>query len=234
MREAIVRNNIFFLVVLCLKALHIAPVCGWLASPAGNRRGRALLVPSDRINKNQATALFSKKKGGAASTTAKVQIKLLKNVPGTGQAGEVILVTPAFFNNKLLPTHLAKLISDAQVEQEQVAQIAKQQEADARAIQLKERIELLEPSSLVMRRKVGPTGHLFGGVGPKMVMELLCAAVPDDFLTQQKNVKITAVMDADGQSIPGDIKSIGTFRATISLTKARSATLQFMIVAEDV
>jgi ribosomal protein L9 len=184
--------------------------------------------------------LYSKKKSGSsssatASSTKKVQVKLLQNVPGTGQAGEVILVTSAFFNNKLLPTHLAKMISDEQVEQERQVKNAKEQATDARAVQLKAQIEALPP--LVLRRKVGPNGHLFGGVGPKMIMDLLGSAIPDDFWTQQKGVKITAMMDtavADGPTkITGDIKSVGTYRATIALTKAHSATLSFVIAAEE-
>jgi ribosomal protein L9 len=160
-------------------------------------------------------------------------VKLLQNVPGTGQAGEVILVTPAFFNNKLLPTHLAKIISDEQVEQERQAKNAKEQADDARAVQLKAQIEALP--ALVLRRKVGPNGQLFGGVGPKMIMDLLSSAIPDEFWTQQKGVKITAMMDAvDGQKkIVGDIKTVGTYRANIALTKAHSATLSFVIAAEE-
>jgi ribosomal protein L9 len=189
------------------------------------------------IRPTASSPLYSKKKSGSSSSatapTKKVQVKLLQNVPGTGQAGEVILVTPAFFNNKLLPTHLAKIISDEQVEQERQAKNAKEQADDARAVQLKAQIEALP--ALVLRRKVGPNGQLFGGVGPKMIMDLLSSAIPDEFWTQQKGVKITAMMDAvDGQKkIVGDIKTVGTYRANIALTKAHSATLSFVIAAEE-
>ena len=76
--------------------------------------------------------------GGAA--TKKVQVKLLKHVAGTGQAGEVVMVTPAFFNNKLRPTKSAKIISDEDVESERAEAEALAESTKATATELQEKI----------------------------------------------------------------------------------------------
>jgi large subunit ribosomal protein L9 len=236
-KTIVIWKNIF-LVLLFWKTLSITPVFGWLAaSPnvtAKHRGGQRQLVvfPTNAAQPSH-TALYKKKGGGGSSTTSsaskKIQVKLLKHVPGTGQAGEVILVSPAFFNNRLRPTSLAKEITNEQVEQERMAKSTKQQQDNELAIQMVERIEALK---LTMKRKVGPNGHLFGGVGSKMVMEELYSAISDDFL-RQKNVKITAMLDPEGKRLDGDIKTIGTFTATVSLTKEHDAQLKVIVEAEQ-
>lgn len=198
-----------------------------LTFDAGPSRIRVLDVVSEQ---SSSTSLFAKKKGSTNTVSSKkIQVKLLKNIAGTGQAGDVVQVTPAFFNNRLRPTSLAKLITAEQVEEEQAANAAAELERDRIAQALKDRIESLE---LCLKRKVGPNGQLFGGVSPKIIMEELHDAIPDDFLTQ-KNVKIVTVTDESGKKIRGDIKGIGSFKASINLTKDYSATLNLDILAEE-
>lgn len=163
------------------------------------------------------TALCSKKKGGASKKKggSKVQVKLLNHVAGTGQAGDVILVTPAFFQNKLRPTKSAVVVSDDEVAKEKAEKKAAEEATLSAASALKETISEI---SLHIQRKAGPDGQLFGGVSPKCILDELKKQVQDDFLSK-KRVKIVSVTDDDGKKLPHDIKHVGEFDATISLTK---------------
>jgi large subunit ribosomal protein L9 len=177
--------------------------------------------------------LAARKKAATASPASKkIQVKLLKYVAGTGQAGDVVLVTPPFFNNKLRPTKLAELISDEQVQQERAATAAMLRELEATATVLKKALE--EDGPLVLRRKAGPDGRLFGGIGPKLLMEEFKKATSPsekDFF-DSKGVKVTALMDEDGKKIRGDIKHTGSFQASLSLTKNIMASVNIEVQAE--
>ena len=53
----------------------------------------------------------------------------------------------------------------------------------------------------------------------------------DEFL-RRKGVKIAAVTDGDGKKMRHDIKNIGEFQATISLTKDPSGKINISVEAE--
>ena len=179
------------------------------------------------------TALFGKKKGGATTSPSKskVQVKLLKHVAGTGQAGEVVMVTPAFFNNKLRPTKSAQMISDEEVAREQSESEQQDKEATETAEALQAKISEL---TLKLTRKAGPDGQLFGGINAKMIITELQAKIGDeeDFLSQ-KGVKITELVDGDGKKIRGDLKHTGTFTSKISLRQDISAKFDILVEPEE-
>eukprot|EP00980_Cylindrotheca_fusiformis_P019447 scaffold6708_cov134-Cylindrotheca_fusiformis.AAC.17 len=175
------------------------------------------------------TQLQAKKKKTAPAATKKVQVKLLKHVAGSGQAGEVILVTPAFFNNKLRPMQAAEMISDEEVAEELAKKEAKEKEERAKAEELKETLDAI---ALQLKRKAGPDGQLFGGIGPKTIMSELQAEVNDDYLNN-KWVKVTEVLNEDGKKIRGDIKHTGDFGAKISLLSGISAKIDISVEAEE-
>lgn len=189
------------------------------------------VVSCDSLVLSTSTRLFSKKKGGVTSTASgKIQVKLLKHVAGTGQAGQVIMVTPAFFNNKLRPTQSAKIISDEEVEREQKEAEQREKEAIATAEALQAEISKL---TLKFARKAGPDGHLFGGINTKMIITELQGNLDDktDFLGQ-KQVKITEISDDKGTKLKGDIKHTGKFSSTISLRNDVSAQFEILVESE--
>jgi ribosomal protein L9 len=202
-------------------------------------------------------ALHAKKKGGgggsgasssSTTTTAtkKIQVKLLKHVAGTGQAGDVILVTPAFYNNKLRPTKSAQLISNDEVQQELAARQQQQAAMQARAMAIKELLEIENSGSapfLKLARKAGPGGQLFGGIGVKcLVQELQNRLEKDELLDddlrdflKSKGIKITTIVDAkSGEALSSDIKHTGDYSATIALTATgESAKFDISVTAEE-
>jgi large subunit ribosomal protein L9 len=175
------------------------------------------------------SALYAKKAAGPASTSKKVQVKLLKHVAGTGQAGDVINVTPAFFNNKLRPTKSAVMISDDEVDKQNTEAEAAAAETKLKATELQTKLSEI---TLTISRKAGPEGQLFGGIGPRGVVQELQNLINDDFL-DGKTVKIAELTDSTGSKIRGDIKHTGEFGAKIVLAKDISAKFSITINPED-
>jgi large subunit ribosomal protein L9 len=153
---------------------------------------------------------------------------MLKYVEGTGHVGEIVMVTPAFFQNKLRPSAAAVMITDEEVAKAKLEAEALEKETRVKAEALKERIADL---SIVIRRKSGPDGHLFGGIGPKCLMEELHKSINDDFLNQ-KSVKILSITNVDGSELDGDIKHTGVYKASLSLTKDISGLFGIAVEAE--
>lgn len=183
--------------------------------------------------KKSSTILFSKKKGAATTAPAKgkIQVKLLKHVAGTGQAGEVIMVTPAFFNNKLRPTKSALMITDEEVTREQTEAEKKEAAEVQAAEELQAKISEL---TLKLSRKAGPDGQLFGGINMKMIVAEIQTALQDDIdYLSHKGVKITELLDEDGKKLPGDIKHTGKFSSRISLRKDISAKFDIIVESEE-
>ncbi|GKY92501.1 hypothetical protein MPSEU_000220500 [Mayamaea pseudoterrestris] len=173
------------------------------------------------------TTLYAKKKSATAAPT-KLQVKLLKPVPGTGQKGDVVHVTPAFYQNKLQPTRAATLISDEQVATEQSIKVAQVNEMNEKAQALANTLGA-DDFELIIQRKAGPDGQLFGGIGPKVVLTELQAVLKDDFL---KSVKVKSLVDDEKKPLQGDIKHVGSFSATLELTKEITATFPVIVKAE--
>jgi large subunit ribosomal protein L9 len=175
------------------------------------------------------TQLWAKKKRAPAAAK-KIQVKMTKHVAGTGSAGDVVLVTPAFFNNKLRPTQSAVIITDEEVAKEESEKQAQAQANNAAANKIKEQLEQ-EDFSLAISKKAGPDGQLFGAVSPKAILEELQKTVNDDYLSQ-KRVKVTGVTQ-DGTKHRGDIKHVGEYGVTLSLTKEISAKFPVKVQGES-
>jgi large subunit ribosomal protein L9 len=175
------------------------------------------------------TALQLSKKKSAPAPTKKIQVKMLKYVEGTGHVGEVVMVTPAFFQNKLRPSTAAIVITDEEVKKERSDAEALEKETCVKAEALKEQISQL---SISFRRKAGSDGHLFGGIGAKCIMNELDKSVGDAFLSQ-KSVRIVSITKNDGSSVDGDIKYTGAYTASLSLTKDISGSFGVVVEAES-
>lgn len=237
----ILDTNRYLLFIAVLQYLLIAPEAFAPAAAPSNGRRRKIsnpIIQGVRINDllvstTNPTALLAKRKGGESSVAkgGKVQVKLLKHIAGTGQAGDVVMVTPAFFNNKLRPTQSAQIISDEEVSKEQSEAEKEEKEAIATATALKEKIQDLK---LTLKKKAGPDGQLFGGINTKMIVAELQDALGDEkeYLSQ-KQVKISELSDGEGKKMRGDIKHTGTFDAKISLRKDTSAKFNVVVEAES-
>ena len=219
-----------------------APTVVTRRSSSQSRSPSGAIVPSGQLSSAQSraissgyglyspanSALHAKKKKAPPAAAKKVQVKLLQHVAGTGQAGQVIQVPPAFFNNKLRPNRLAVIISDEEVAQEQ----SERNEKDAAQKQKAEALQgKLEELTLKINRKAGPDGQLFGGIGPKVIMEELTNEIADDFL-KEKSVKVKEILDQNGKKMRGDIKHTGDFGARINIISGVSSKIGISVKSE--
>jgi hypothetical protein len=181
--------NMTMITVLILAAVAPKPIEteAWIPqwTPSSTPSTRSIFRHNSANTRPQ-TSLFGKKKkkkggGDGGSATTKIQVKLLQHIAGTGQAGDVILVNPIFFANKLRPQKLARIITDEEVQKDIDVKQMQSDELLKQAKALKDLIEsgdddenddLGDTSSsyfLAFRdNQTGPDGKkLFGGIGPK-------------------------------------------------------------------
>ncbi|MCR5134059.1 MAG: 50S ribosomal protein L9 [Clostridiales bacterium] len=92
---------------------------------------------------------------------------LLKDVKGTGKAGEVVKVSDGFARNMLIPRGMAKEATEGNIrslEKQKAIQAEKAAEAKAAAEKL---AEDLKSKEIVIRTKGGEGGKLFGSITSK-------------------------------------------------------------------
>lgn len=153
-------------------------------------------------------------------------MKLLKHVDGIGRSGQVVTVSPSFFNNKLRPTRSAQLIIEKSVQEEQHQAEAQRHELEKRCLDLR---GIVSQTTIGIHRKVGPDGKLYGGVGPRLVMDELFEALKDDIL-RRKEVTIASIQDIKGNEVRNnDIRETGRYEARLNLTSGISATFKINI-----
>lgn len=104
---------------------------------------------------------------------SQVKLILRQSVPSVGEAGEIISVKPGFARNYLIPQGMAIIATEAKIKEvahhkrvveEKLAKELK----DLQAVQKK-----VEALDLVIKRKVGEEGKLFGSVTSAQLAELL-------------------------------------------------------------
>jgi ribosomal protein L9 len=158
------------------------------------------------------TALFGKKKKKdttkSSSTVTKMQVKLLQHIAGTGQAGDIIMVNPIFFDNKLRPQKLARIITDDEVQKdiESNQEDQKQLMDDANAIkdllgskEEKEKSKDSDKSDYTLSfldNQTGPDGNkLFGGIGPKKILDALKLDCKKFDVFSKEHTKLVSIID---------------------------------------
>ena len=205
------------------------------------------------------TELFGRKKNSAQSSNTKtaavppvtkngkIQIKMLSSVPKIGQAGDIIFVSSAVFQNQLQRQKKARLISAEEValieaEKEKEQELARQKSLETKKMMEEVMLENLgeECSSdedicgvaLTMKRKAGPEGNLFGGINPKMIMEELANTFSAG-CWEGKQVKLTDMKDSEGKDVKKkDIKHTGEYICAVSLGSDVEVTFILAVVAE--
>ncbi|WP_121626487.1 50S ribosomal protein L9 [Poseidonibacter antarcticus] len=148
-----------------------------------------------------------------------MKVLLIKDVQGTGKAGEVKDVKDGYGKNFLIGKGLALHATNdvlAKYRAEQKRKKAKE------ALELKEAEELAEKlnaTKLTVKHKIGANGHLIGSVTNKEIAEEL---------KEQFSIDI----DKKNLSLDKKIKSEGTFNVDCKLGYAVHATLEIIIIGE--
>src|ERR687886_489583 len=93
-----------------------------------------------------------------------MEVLLVKDVPGTGKAGETKKVTDGYARNYLLPRKLAVLATQSALKQQEALRQASVKRESQTRDEARQLGELLERSRLTFRVKAGETDRLFGAI----------------------------------------------------------------------
>lgn len=142
---------------------------------------------------------------------------LLKDVKGSGKAGEVVKVSDGYARNMLIPKGLAKEATDGNVRslEKQKALLAEKKAAEkANAVALAERLKELK---IEIKTKGGEGGRLFGSITSKDIAEALAS---------QHNINI----DKKKFMMENPIKTVGNFEIPVKLFAEVSAAVNVTVL----
>ncbi|WP_428023123.1 50S ribosomal protein L9 [Arcobacter sp.] len=148
-----------------------------------------------------------------------MKVLLLKDVKGTGKAGEVKEVSDGYGKNFLIGKGLA-LLATNEVLNKHKAQMRKEAEKEAAEIEeAKEIAKKLDSQKFTIKHKIGANGHLIGSVTNKEVSEVL---------------KEQADIDLDKKHITlnSKVKTVGIFEADCKLGHGIHGTAKIDVIAE--
>ena len=144
---------------------------------------------------------------------------LLKDVKGTGKAGEVVKVSDGYARNMLLPKGLAKEATEGNVrnlEKQKAIAAEKKAEEKAAAQALAEKLNTV---SVDIKTKAGEGGRIFGSITSKDIADALAA--------QQK-----ITVDKKKIQLDNPIKQTGELTVDIKLYPEVMAKLKVNVTAE--
>lgn len=148
-----------------------------------------------------------------------MKVLLLKDVKGTGKAGEVKEVSDGYGKNFLIGKGLA-LLATNEVLNKHKAQMRREAQKEAEEIeQAKEIVKILDSQKFTIKHKVGANGHLIGSVTNKEIAEVL---------QEQANIEL----DKKAITLDAKIKTVGIFEADCKLGHGIHGTVKIDVIAE--
>jgi large subunit ribosomal protein L9 len=102
-----------------------------------------------------------------------MKVLLIKDVKGLGKAGEVKEVKDGYGKNFLIGKGFAKAATNEVIKQHAASERKKAADAAAELETLKTLAAKLEKLEVVIRKKLGETGHLFGAVTKEEIAHAL-------------------------------------------------------------
>jgi large subunit ribosomal protein L9 len=148
-----------------------------------------------------------------------MEIILLKDIDTLGERHELVNVKPGYARNYLIPSRMA-LVANAtnRAKLEKLRSDEATHEA-GRVAELKTVAARLEGQVLRIGAKAGTTGKIFGSVTSVQIMQALKDQMGIDVIRKKID-------------LPEEVKSLGTYTATINFHPEVHATVQFEVVGE--
>ena len=148
-----------------------------------------------------------------------MKVILLKDVKGSGKAGDVLNVADGYARNFLLAKGLACEANAKNMNELQGKQAAKQHKIDVEKADNEAIAAKLEDKKIEIKAKAGQGGRLFGAV---------TASTISDKIKELYNINI----DKKKINLNGEIKSYGDFTANIKLSQGVSFSLKISVDEE--
>jgi len=149
-----------------------------------------------------------------------MKVLLIKDVKGTGKAGDIKDVKDGYGKNFLIAKGFALHATDEVIANFEEEQKVKAENEAKEIAEAKELAEKLESTKLTIKHKVGANGHLIGSVTNKEISE----ALESDF-------KIT--IDKKAITLDKKIKATGIFTVDCKLGHAIHASLKVDIIGVE-
>lgn len=141
---------------------------------------------------------------------------LLKDVKGTGKAGDVVKVSDGYARNMLIPKGFAKEATEGNIrslEKQKALQAEKKAEEKAAAQALAEKIKEM---SVTIKTKGGEGGRLFGSITSKDISEAMM---------EQNKINI----DKKKIVLDSPIKNCGTYKLAVKLYPEVTGELKVVV-----
>lgn len=141
---------------------------------------------------------------------------LLKDVKGTGKAGEVVKVNDGYARNMLIPKGFAKEATEGNIRNLEKQKAIAAEKLEAQKAAAKAQAEEISKITVIVKTKGGENGKLFGSITSKDIAEAL---------EKQENIKI----DKKKIELPAPIKQTGDTQVTVKLFPEVSAVIKVKV-----
>lgn len=148
-----------------------------------------------------------------------MQIILKQDVEHLGYRNDVVKVKPGYGRNYLIPQGMAIPATESNLKVHQENMRQQSHKAAKMLDSAKAAAAKLATTTLRIGAKVGDSGKIFGSINTVMIAEALRSA---GFEVERKNLHINE----------DNIRTIGTYQATLVLHKEVKADFTFEVVAE--
>lgn len=149
-----------------------------------------------------------------------MEILLKKNVANLGEAGDIVKVKTGYALNYLVPQGFAS-VATASVKKQYEETVRQRAHKEAKLVAEAEALAAKISSSLIkLAVKVSENGKIYGSVSPAQLAEALVAAGCE---VDKKDITILAE----------EVKTVGSYEASVKVYKNVKAALKFEVVAED-
>jgi large subunit ribosomal protein L9 len=142
-----------------------------------------------------------------------MKVILSKDVPGTGQAGEVKDVADGYARNYLIPRKLAIPATGGALKNVEARKASEQKKAAAEEAAARALAERLTSAPVVLTAKVGDQGRLYG-------------SITNSDIADQLSAHLGQPIDKRRIELNEPIRQLGTFEVTIRLHRAVSAAVK--------
>lgn len=150
----------------------------------------------------------------------KQQLLLLQDVDSLGKKGEIVTAKPGYVRNFLLPQGLAVIASPNTIRKQERLRAERAKQAVVDRKESEEFAIQIEGTSLEIRVKVDPEGHMYGSVSAGDIAQLF----------HEKGLPI----DKKSVLVPKPIKTTGMHKVSLKLKEGISATCQLSIIPEGI
>lgn len=148
-----------------------------------------------------------------------MKVILLKDVKGSGKAGDTLNVAEGYARNFLLKNGLAVEATAKNLNELEGKKASQQHKLDVEKAENEKIAAALEGKEVVIKAKAGQGGKLFGAVKTSAVA---------DAIARQYSIKI----DKKKIALTTEIKSFGDFSASVKMSQGVSCKINIKVVEE--